>query len=128
MYKSSRLCRSLENVNSYSTDEEEVGTWVDGRKIYKKSYECTTSSSEYVIDSNMKTNVADILEIKATINNLSRNRADSSDFVLAYVSNNMSYQKVKRVCINESGLVFVQAGYQNTDNCKIFATVYYMKK
>ena len=35
----------LENLNSYSTTEREIGTWIDGSKLYQKSYTVTTTDN-----------------------------------------------------------------------------------
>ena len=37
--------KNFENKEMYTTDEEEVGTWIDGRPIYRKTVEYTNSST-----------------------------------------------------------------------------------
>ncbi len=34
-----------ENANNYSTDEQVIGTWIDGKKLYRKVYKATTPST-----------------------------------------------------------------------------------
>lgn len=36
--------RILNNKNTYSTEEQEIGTWIDGKPIYKKTYVNTVAS------------------------------------------------------------------------------------
>ena len=34
-----------QNANNYSTDEQVIGTWIDGKKLYRKVYQATTPTT-----------------------------------------------------------------------------------
>lgn len=44
------LLDSIENQTIYSTDEQIVGTWIDGRPVYRKCVKFTTPSTAIVND------------------------------------------------------------------------------
>ena len=39
--------------NNYSTEEQRIGTWIDGKPVYQKTYSGTTSGPQTILDNNM---------------------------------------------------------------------------
>ena len=42
-------CTELENHEVYSTEEKRIGTWVNGKPLYRKVFEGKTTSDGYII-------------------------------------------------------------------------------
>ena len=42
--------QNIENLTTYSTEEKVVGTWIDGKPIYRKVIESTVANIESVIN------------------------------------------------------------------------------
>lgn len=43
--KAKTLNNYLDNINKYSTDEKIIGTYIDGKPLYKKTFQVTTSAT-----------------------------------------------------------------------------------
>lgn len=43
--KAKTLDNYLDNINKYSTDEKIIGTYIDGKPLYKKTFQVTTSAT-----------------------------------------------------------------------------------
>ena len=87
----------LNNVTEYSTDEVVVGTWVDGKPIYRKCFTVTSPSAL-----NTSTNVVDITDLH--IDNMI-----SDYFSIVSVGHNISSSTN-----NSNAIMFVRLNFNDT--------------
>lgn len=88
--------KKLDNVTEYSTNETVVGTWIDGKPIYRKCFTITTPSS------NASTNVVDITDLH--IDNMINDY-----FSIVSVGHNISSSTN-----NSNAVMFVRLNFNNT--------------
>lgn len=61
----------VENMGAYSTTETVIGTWVDGKPIYRKVVQLTStslSSSKWLYIDVSNDNIETIIDVKGTVN------------------------------------------------------------
>lgn len=110
----------LKDMNVYSTEEKIVGTWIDGKPIYRKTfvYEGATISST-VISMGSISSFGDVETIKGSL------KFDRGNVIhLGYMNNDNN--KVFEAFISDSGDVGAISPYNNS-NSKIIITVEYTK-
>ena len=77
---------TLKNANSYSTEEKEVGTWIDGSKLYKVSIPCNMQFSGrnwYSFDLGLSK-----FNIKQLVTTEYAGNGNTFSFLVSYVENN----------------------------------------
>lgn len=110
----------------YSTDEQVIGTWVDGSTLYEKSYEITNINNNIItVDSSLNAN--EIIEMKGTFK-----RHISSNDIRWYRfdgrSENSSYNEYGLYPNYDNGDLIVKInGYSTSEIEKILLTVQYTK-
>lgn len=122
--KSTDSAVSMGDDTDYSTTEKIVGTWIDGKPIYQKTYDVGSSSSGEVknIDSNLTTSNARLIGYegfgyKADGNNVWNCLPDISRAVVTH----QAY-----VTLESNGLKFVNSNTEGTRS-SIYVTVRYLK-
>lgn len=59
---------SLANLNKYKSEEIQIGTWIDGRKVYRRIWVSNTSSTSTVLDSTLKVDSSIIIKQTGSFN------------------------------------------------------------
>ena len=98
----------LKNMNVYSTEEKIVGTWIDGKPIYRKCYNITLAKGLVPIDT--IANVDTYLGCKGSYISSSNNK-----LAIPWVGANTEYTDV---LIDTSGNVITTSSLTGT-NCVI---------
>ena len=73
---------SITNLNTYSTNEKQIGTWIDGKPIYRKVYQLTTPSTENSWQAMGTTgvNIDTIVDFRGTILETGQRKYNSINF------------------------------------------------
>lgn len=108
---------------NYSTDEQVVGTWIDGKPLYQKTYDLTLPST---------TKTASVL---TTINNIANMKirnmfglVDGSVNAAPYVNVDRSYiGQETPVWIRQNGEIAITSYSSEFVNAKLFLTIQYTK-
>ena len=98
----------LKDMNVYSTEEKIVGTWIDGKPIYRKCYKITLATGLVPIDT--IANVDTYLGCKGSYISTSNNK-----LAIPWVGPNTEYTDV---LIDKSGNVITTSSLTGT-NCVI---------
>ena len=98
----------LKNMNVYSTEEKIVGTWIDGKPIYRKCYNITLAKGLVTIDA--IANIDTYLGCKGSYISSSNNKLS-----IPWIGANTEYTDV---FINTSGNVITTSSLTGT-NCVI---------
>ena len=72
------------NENDYSTSEKIVGTWIDGKPLYQKTFTGTVSSSSSITFNNIGATVDTIVDIKPILHN------DGQNVILPFFNDGMN--------------------------------------
>lgn len=114
---------------TYSTNEQEVGTWIDGKTVYEKTYEVTniTSDNNIVLDANMTPSAISLLPGCGAV--LKTTGTYNTDFALSMTSDNTAAGF--RIMTNANGLCVNVMGYSNYASqygtCTLYVTIRYTK-
>lgn len=93
----------LDNVYTYSSNEQRVGTWIDGKPLYRKVINFTTSSSNVTTWTNCATianlkrpiNISGFLEYNSTTSSIIPTFESSNQRLqFSFSGNNVQYQSV----------------------------------
>lgn len=62
-------CNYVNGLETYSTNETRIGTWIDGKPIYRKAYTGTTTSSglKTIIDSTLNDSNIKVINFSGSI-------------------------------------------------------------
>ena len=95
-------------LDNYSTTEQVIGTWIDGKPIYRKTFNLTTTSGNTYIDKSLISNVLEyIVRIYGTTKQPSGNISCIPYFVENQDRTNIFYSKsserIQITCGNSYG-------------------------
>ena len=98
-YSDYKPYQELANQDTYSPNEQVVGTWIDGKPIYRKVISSTTFSSTYIIADNIE-NIVDLKTI------VYRSDYGICEFVPSRIGNTMSidYDNFQNIGTTDSTL------------------------
>ena len=94
--------KNLDNITNYKSEETIVGTWIDGRTIYRRVYTGSLSSStDTIIDSN--SGMSDIISVVGRLQSTSNNAiASLGDYLNANVYSGVYLTSAKALMIYNS--------------------------
>lgn len=74
--------KSEDDYNVYSTDEKQIGTWIDGKPVYRKVYQLTTPSTENSWQAMGTTgvNIDTIVDFRGTVLETGQKKYNSINF------------------------------------------------
>ena len=110
-------------VTNYSTEEQRIGTWIDGKPLYQKTYNVFSNSGDfYVVDTNLINLNYKVIDLHGHgydgTNNYSFPYADGNYTVACYLN-------------NTTGVVYIRvlsSGNNVTKNFHVdFITIKYTK-
>ena len=116
-------CDYINNISDYSTEEQVVGRWIDGKPLYRKVIEKTNTQGSTITIPHNILNIDKIISynscFKDNINN------DYRSIPLVSVSN-LDYQI--GMSINTTNIVINAPGYTDTGRFNyIYVVIYYTK-
>lgn len=115
---------------NYSTDEQVVGTWIDGKPLYQKTFVFTAADCEVISGKLIETPAFNItngtiidVDALATLNG----RGNCCLGTKAYTTRNSNYWEIQYLYYNRIGL-FTNLTYSWDEmGLKVFVTVRYTK-
>lgn len=125
-YEPTYFMQNTYNGNVYSTDEQIVGRWIDGKPIYQKTYETvlpeTTTGVETIVSIDANTASLDkIIEMSAIASNLTTNVT----FSLPWTNSNGTLDKI---CYEGNDDVFrITNGEPLHNGSPVYITIKYTK-
>lgn len=112
----------LPNPNNYSTIEQEIGTWIDGKKLYQKTITGTTPNT---VGSEVVFATISSMETMVSIDGFIRDAY--SNFIPVYYDNNGTANDYIYIFTNSTGDIYFKAGSSNYANKNFVITVKYTK-
>lgn len=88
VYSSEAIQAILDEKNTYSTEEKVVGTWIDGKPLYRKVY--STTSKANIDLSNLNCDYIEIVRTRLKVSGYTRNPyyTSSSDYFRTLIDSN----------------------------------------
>ena len=128
---------NMGDENDYSTTEKIIGTWVDGKPIYQKTFSttspvCTTNGTEVTKDVSIGANVDTIVDVKGTL----INSTGATHILPAVISSTVqSNTKIPQIKVNgrtnnassDKNKVRISNSYADFSNLPMYITVQYTK-
>lgn len=113
----------LSKTNSYSLEEQVIGTWVDGKPLYQRTFSATTpssSSAAIIIDTTiLDTSIIEkVVSIKGTVKSTSG----------LFMPINLYYSSSEFICTyyHPNG-IYMLTPYKSYQNTACFITLQYTK-
>ena len=85
----------INDLNTYSTTEQRIGTWIDGKPIYRKTFTGSNGGNSSITISSSINNIGNIIDIKAIVTDVDNNIAmkiggyfNQSNYAFVYYSKN----------------------------------------
>lgn len=111
----------LNKANTYSTEEQVIGTWIDGKKIYKKTFTGIWDGTGGLQIPHNLTNY-----IITNMYGIVRNPSSNTSFILN--SNRPAYPTYEfGFYVNSSIIQFEVNGEQNRTGYEVYVTLEYIK-
>jgi len=103
---------------SYSTTEQKIGTWIDGKPLYKKTYICTSPDTARV------SLAVETIDAGNNVKNISGVLLQTSDTVIPI---NFSYDIDFCICWVTAGAIKMQVTSSSYLSCPCYITLLYTK-
>lgn len=114
------------NTDNYSTTEQKVGTWIDGKSVYKKTYVLSFNISDNTGEATV--NIADInIDTLVRVDGATKALLASTyqrDFTHAYAYGGTSVTEYSGMFIRDNTLLYRYRGMQLSN---AYLTIYYTK-
>lgn len=98
-------CDYVNDLNTYSTTEQVVGIWINGKPIYRKVIEGTTASSNSPTAIGSISNLGIIVDIRGYILNPSQNQTIPINFVYN-TEQNAGYREGNNIIVRTTASVY----------------------
>lgn len=98
-------CDYVNDLNTYSTAEQRIGTWIDGKPLYRKVIEGTTASSNSPTAIGSISNLGIIGDIRGYIINSSQNQTIPINFVYN-TEQNSGYREGNNIMVRTTASVY----------------------
>lgn len=112
----------LYNPNNYSTTEQEIGTWIDGKKLYQRTFVGTTGNAGYEVTLGTISNLDKVIDISGIVHH----QDGYLSCYYSYWKSNTDRENVY-VYINTSNEICVGALQSTLANKDVIVTVKYTK-
>jgi hypothetical protein len=123
VFKNAVMANDKRIDNIYSTNEVKIGTWIDGKPIYRKTFEYTTNSSV-----NTWKTIGTITNIKMPIRMYGVCYNGNAKFPIPYAEPGSSgMNAVWLYCDTNSGLFREQHSYTYANSLPAYVTIEYTK-
>lgn len=99
-------CDYVNELETYYTDETRVGTWIDGKPIYRKVYQISISQAN--VDVNTNLNISNLDKVLNFSGSISSNGL--------YVPLNYSYSNTNVRCYITASLIQITSAFTGTAN------------
>lgn len=107
------------NNNNYSIEEQIIGTWTDGKPLYRKVFDCGEVTADKVINSGIEN-----LDIITHLYGISKCENMQDFFPLDFRENNYGYGLFYNYARNEIHIALSQSAYAGT---KVYVIIEYTK-
>ena len=118
--KTAEINGRIDELTTYSTDEVEVGTWIDGKPVYQKSFYTIASSMYTVSWTHNISNLSTIILIEGSVMD-----TNNTIYMLPYPDyNDLSYS----ICVRaDPTYIYVKTYNRDMSGYSIYITIRYIK-
>ena len=109
IYDDTEVKGSIESLSTYSTEETKVGTWINGKPIYRKVFKVLKSELDSTSNTNSWSSPAFALSIDEIVNY----------DVLAFRNNGMVYKSVDYILNGSYTVAWAFSGFLFKDSSEI---------
>lgn len=109
--------------NTYSTEEQKIGTWIDGKTLYRKTIDCGTIPNKTTLDISTGISNVNVVKYEGVVY-----RSDGVTYPLPLVHTLKNYDiKVNTINFGETIQIVTSVSDYNVMHLKAYITLYYTK-